>query len=170
MGAPFRVVVIDRDSPQAVVRGLAEVTGKMPMPPAWALGFHQCRYSYYPDARVREVADTFRAKKIPCDVIWMDIDYMNGFRIFTFDPKNFPDPKSTNDYLHQHAFHSVWMIDPGVKADPDRTACINPAARNTCSWRQKDGGEFHGEVWPGRVRVPGFHDARDAPVVVGIVV
>ena len=47
----------------------------------------------------------------------MDIDYMQDFRIFTFDSTNFPDPKETNDYLHKNNFKSVWMIDPGVKAE-----------------------------------------------------
>ncbi len=167
-GAPFRVIVIDRDSPQAVVRGLAEMTGKMPMPPAWAMGFHQCRYSYYPDARVREVADTFRAKKIPCDVIWMDIDYMNGFRIFTFDPTNFPDPKSTNDYLHKTGFHSVWMIDPGVKVDPDYAVYKSGSEKHLFT-QTKGRRRVPRRGVAGPVRVPGFHDARDAPMVVGVV-
>ena len=137
------------------MRGLAELTGHMPMPPAWALGYHQCRYSYYPDARVREIADTFRAKNIPCDVIWMDIDYMNGFRVFTFDPKNFPDPTATNAYLHQHAFHSVWMIDPGVKVDPDYAVYQSGSAQHL--WvENKDGGEYHGKVWPGECAFPDF--------------
>ena len=54
-GIPFRVFVIDRESPQAVVRGLAELTGTMPMIPRWALGYHQCRFSYQPDSRVIEI-------------------------------------------------------------------------------------------------------------------
>lgn len=73
-GIPFRVFVIDRESPQAVVRGLAELTGTMPMIPRWALGYHQCRFSYQPDSRVIEIADGFRSRQIPCDAIWMDID------------------------------------------------------------------------------------------------
>lgn len=114
-GVPFRVFVIDRESPQAVVRGLAELTGTTPMIPRWALGYHQCRFSYQPDSRVIEVADTFRYKRIPCDAIWMDIDYMDGYRIFTFSPEKFPNPKAVNRDLHLRGFHSTWMIDPGAK-------------------------------------------------------
>ena len=154
-GKPFRVFVIDRESPQAVVRGLAELTGTMPMPPKWALGFHQCRYSYYPDARVRQIADEFRARHLPCDVIWMDIDYMDGFRIFTFDKTRFPDPKATNDYLHSKAFHSVWMIDPGVKVDPSFAVYKSGTERHL--WVQtKDGKDFKGKVWPGDCVFPDF--------------
>ena len=68
-GAPFRTYVIDRKTPQEVLKGLAELTGTISMPPRWSLGYHQSRFSYVPEARVKEVADTFREKKIPCDVI-----------------------------------------------------------------------------------------------------
>ena len=118
-GEPFRVFIIDRESPQAVVRGLSELTGTMPMIPRWALGYQQSRFSYSPDSRVIEIADTFRHKRIPCDVIWMDIDYMDGYRIFTFNPQSFPNPKAVNRDLHIRGFHSAWMIDPGAKVDPN---------------------------------------------------
>jgi alpha-glucosidase len=154
-GAPFRVAVIDRESPQAVMRGLAELIGTMPLPPRWALGFHQCRYSYYPDAQVREIASEFRKRHLPCDVIWLDIHYMNGYRIFTFDPKRFPNPKATNDYLHRNGFHSVWMIDPGVKAERGYFVYDSGSARHL--WVQKaDGKDYQGEVWPGMCVFPDF--------------
>jgi alpha-glucosidase len=108
---PFRVIVIERKNPQEVMKALGDLTGKMPLPPLWSLGFQQCRWSYYPDTRVKEIADTMRIKQIPCDVIWMDIHYMDGYRIFTFSPKDFPNPKETNDYLHKKGFKSVWMIE-----------------------------------------------------------
>jgi len=154
-GPALRVFVIARASPEAVLRGLAELTGTMPLPPRWALGFHQCRYSYYPDARVREVADGFRSRHIPCDVIWMDIDYMNGFRIFTFDPKRFPDPAATNQYLHGHGFKSIWMIDPGVKAEKGYAVYDSGSAAN--AWvKTANGAEYHGQVWPGTCAFPDF--------------
>lgn len=154
-GLPFRVFVIDRNSPQEVVEGLAELTGTMPMIPRWALGYHQCRFSYTPDTRVMEVANTFRTKQIPCDVIWMDIDYMDGYRIFTFNPKSFSDPLRLNNYLHEKGFHSAWMIDPGAKVDKDyfvyRSGVANDVWVKTAS-----GKEFHGDAWPGQVAFPDF--------------
>jgi alpha-glucosidase len=154
-GAPFRVAVIDRESPQAVMRGLAELTGKMPLPPLWALGFHQCRYSYYPDARVREIADEFRKRKLPCDVIWLDIHYMHGYRVFTFDPKHFPDPKATNDYLHEHGFKSVWMIDPGVKQEKGY-AVFDTGTEADVWLKDANGKNYEGKVWPGMCVFPDF--------------
>ena len=155
-GPAFPVIVVDRLSPQDVVRSLAGLIGTMPLPPRWALGYHQCRYSYEPDARVREVADEFRARKIPCDVIWMDIDYMDGFRVFTFDPKKFPDPRATNDYLHRRGFHSVWMIDPGVKAEPGYRTFDSGTAADVWIKDATGQADYHGEVWPGRCVFPDF--------------
>jgi alpha-glucosidase len=133
----------------------------MPMPPRWALGYQQCRYSYYPDARVREIADTFRAKQIPCDVIWLDIDYMDGFRVFTFDPNHFPDPKATNDYLHSLGFKSVWMIDPGVKNDPGYFV-YDSGTREDVWVMDASGKPFVGPVWPGDCVFPDFTMPRTA--------
>ena len=154
-GPACPVLVLDRASPQEVMRGLADLIGTLPLPPRWALGYHQCRYSYVPDARVRQVADGFRARHIPCDVLWMDIDYMDGYRIFTFDPQRFPDPRATNDYLHAHGFHDVWMIDPGVKAEPGDGVYDSGTAAGI--WvKDARGREYHGQVWPGECAFPDF--------------
>ncbi|NDV62806.1 DUF5110 domain-containing protein [Puniceicoccales bacterium CK1056] len=162
-GPPFQVLVIDQDSPQAVMESLASLTGHMPLPPPWALGYHQCKYSYFPDQRVREIADEFRERELPCDVIWMDIDYMDGFRIFTFDESRFPDPAGTNGYLHEKGFKSIWMIDPGVKAEPGYSVFDTGTAADV--WvRGTEGTEpFIGEVWPGPCVFPDFTipSARD---------
>lgn len=154
-GPRFRVFVIDRSSPQEVVKGLAELTGTMEMPPRWALGYQQCRFSYTTEQRVREIADTFRLKQIPCDAIWMDIDYMEGFRVFTFNKNNFPHPKQLNADLHAKNFHSIFMIDPGVKADPAYDVYRSGTAQDV--WvKDTAGKEYHGKVWPGDCAFPDF--------------
>jgi len=154
-GSLFRVLIIDRNSPQDVLRGLAELTGTMPMIPRWALGYQQCRFSYSPAERVIEIADTFRLKKIPCDVIWMDIDYMDGYKIFTFNPKTFPDPSALNRDLHLRGFHSAWMIDPGVKVDQSYSLYKDGTQKNV--WvKTKSGSEYHGKAWPGACAFPDF--------------
>jgi len=154
-GPAFPLVVIERASPQEVVAALADLTGKIEMPPMWAIGYHQCRYSYYPEARVRQIAGEFRQRKIPCDVIWHDIDYMRGFRCFTFDPQHFPDPKKLNADLHGMGFHTVWMIDPGIKAEPgyfvyDQMMAGDHAVHTGA------GKPYNGEVWPGVCVFPDF--------------
>lgn len=154
-GELFRIFVIDRESPQTVIKGLAELIGTMPMVPRWALGYQQCRFSYTPASRVIEVADTFRIKRIPCDVIWMDIDYMDGYRIFTFNPQTFPDPAALNRDLHIRGFHSAWMIDPGAKVDSTYFVYKSGTANDV--WvKTAQGKEFHGDAWPGACAFPDF--------------
>jgi alpha-glucosidase len=153
---PFpRIIVIEKDTPQEVIMELAELTGKMELPPLWALGYQQCRYSYFPDTRVKEIADEFRKRNIPCDVIWMDIDYMDEFRVFTFDKKLFPDPKSLNGYLHDKGFKSVYMIDPGIKKDENYFVYKQGSLID--AWvKDKNGNEYNGNVWPGMCAFPDF--------------
>ena len=154
-GPAFRVVVVERRSPQALMQALADLTGHMALPPLWSLGYQQCRFSYQPDTRVMEVADLLRRHRIPSDVIWMDIDYMDGYRIFTFSPKEFPNPKRLNDYLHSRDFKAVYMIDPGVKAEPGYF--VDDQGTVGDYWvKTADGKPFVGDVWPGACHFPDF--------------
>ncbi len=91
-GGELDYYFIDGPTPKEVVQRYTALTGRMPLPPRWSLGYNQCRYSYYPEARVRLLADTFRAKRVPADVIWLDIHYLDGYNPFTWDPQRFPDP------------------------------------------------------------------------------
>ena len=155
MGPAFRVVIIERPNVQQLMQALADLTGHMPLPPLWSLGYHQCRHTYYPDGRVMEVADLLRKHQIPSDVIWMDIDYMDGYRIFTFDPDGFPNPRRLNDYLHQQHFKSVYMIDPGVKAEKGYFVDDQGRAGDYFV-KTADGKLFEGNVWPGACHFPDF--------------
>ncbi len=154
-GPAFRVVVIERESPRQLMKALVELTGTMSLPPLWSLGYQQCRFSYQPDTQVMEIADQLRKHQIPADVIWMDIDYMDGYKIFTFNPKEFSNPKKLNDYLHQHHFKSVYMIDPGVKVEPGYFVDDQGTAGDY--WvKDKEGKPFVGNVWPGPCHFPDF--------------
>lgn len=154
-GAPFPVYVLEGRTPEEVVSGLSRLIGTIPMPPRWALGYHQCRYSYNPESRVREIADGFRSRKIPCDVIWFDIDYMDGYRVFTFDSAQFPDPKKLNEDLGRMGFERIWMIDPGVKAEQGYFVYDQMIAQDLCV-RTSSGEIYKGEVWPGMCVFPDY--------------
>ncbi|XP_009761908.1 uncharacterized protein [Nicotiana sylvestris] len=146
-------------SPIDVLVSFSHAIGTVFMPPKWALGYHQCRWSYVPDARVREIARTFREKKIPCDVIWMDIDYMDGFRCFTFAKESFPDPKSLVEELHQSGFKAIWMLDPGIKYE--KGFFVYDSGSEADVWVQTaDGSPFIGEVWPGPCVFPDFTQSK----------
>ncbi len=154
-GASPAVMVIERDCPAKVVQALAELTGFMAMPPRWAIGYHQCRFSYESEAVVREVAAGFRDRKIPCDAIWLDIDCMDGFRSFTLDSGRFPRPAVLFDELHDAGFKVVAMVDPGLKVDPEYAAYREGRERDYFI-RGADGAEYHGKVWPGECAFADF--------------
>jgi alpha-glucosidase len=96
----------------------ADLTGHLPLPPLWALGNQQSRWSYYPDTMVEEVVQEYRKRDLPLDVLHLDIDYMQGYRVFTFDTKRFPDPKALTEKLKQQGVKVVAIVDPGIKYQP----------------------------------------------------
>lgn len=154
-GNPPEVYVWERATPQEVTKTLAELTGTMPLPPRWALGYHQCRYSYYPEARVREVAAEFRKRNIPASVLWFDIDYMRDYRVFTFDPSHFPDPKKLNDDLDAMGFKRIWMINPGVK-DEKGFFVRDQLVEAGFQVMTAAGETYRGAVWPGMCVFPDY--------------
>ncbi|RYY11212.1 MAG: glycosyl hydrolase, partial [Chitinophagaceae bacterium] len=138
-----------------VVKRYQSLTGTHPMPPQWALGFHQCRWSYYPENKVREIAEGFRERNIPCDAIYLDIDYMDGYRCFTWNKKYFPDPKKMIRDLSSIGMKTVVMIDPGIKVD-DNYWVFKEGKDNNYFCRRSDDYFMEGHVWPGRCQFPDF--------------
>ncbi|KAL4308195.1 hypothetical protein GQ457_01G023780 [Hibiscus cannabinus] len=146
-------------SPTDVLVSLSHAIGTVFMPPKWSLGYHQCRWSYESAERVLEISRKFREKGIPCDVIWMDIDYMDGFRCFTFDKERFPDPKSLVKDLHDTGFKAIWMLDPGIKHEEGYFVYDSGSKHDV--WIQKeDGVPFVGDVWPGPCVFPDFTQSK----------
>ena len=138
-----------------VVKSYHILTGTHPMPPLWALGYHQCRWSYYPEAKVRKITNGFRENKIPCDGIYLDIDYMDGYRCFTWNRKYFPDPKKMISDLAADGFKTVVIIDPGIRVD-DNYSVFKEGKENRYFCRRCDDYFMEGHVWPGRCQFPDF--------------
>lgn len=142
-----------------VARAYAQLTGMCELPPIWSLGYHQCRWSYYPESRVQEIAGEFRRRQIPCDAIYLDIDYMDGYRCFTWDTRHFPEPKRMVDALSEQGFHTVLMIDPGIKEDPEYSVYRDGLEKGMFA-RTADGEIAKGPVWPGFCAFPDFTDPK----------
>ncbi len=143
-----------------LVERFTEETGRHPLFPRWALGYHQCRWSYYPEERVRRLALHFRETyRVPCDGIHLDIHYMDGYRVFTWDLRRFPDPAGLIAELHAQGFKIVTIIDPGVKADRNFPV-FQDGLRKGMFCRYPDGRVFIGPVWPGNCAFPDFTDPR----------
>jgi alpha-glucosidase len=142
-----------------VVKRYQSLTGTHPMPPQWALGYHQCRWSYYPEKKVKEIAEGFRSRNIPCDAIYLDIDYMEGYRCFTWNKKHFPDPKKMIKELSSIGMKTVVMIDPGIKVD-DNYWVFKEGKDNNYFCRRSDDYFMEGHVWPGRCQFPDFTNPK----------
>jgi len=146
-------------SPKKVIERFTELTGRMNLPPKWSLGYQQCRWSYYPESKVRDIAENFRKRKIPCDVIYLDIDYMDGFRCFTWNMENFPNPKRMVSDLARDGFKIVTIIDPGIKDDSTYWV-YREGSRGNHFVRRADSSLFTGPVWPGNCAFPDFANSQ----------
>jgi alpha-glucosidase len=142
-----------------VLRQYTELTGHMPLPARWTLGYHQCRWGYKSELQVHEVATRMREREHPCDGIWLDIDYMDGYRNFTWHPGHFPDAKKLAQELHAEGFHLVSIIDPGTKIDRGYRVYQEGMQQGYfCSYQ--NGKIFEGSVWPGMSVFPDFSRAE----------
>lgn len=141
-----------------VVKRYHSITGTHYLPPLWALGFHQCRWSYYPESKVHEIAKGFRSRNIPCDAIYLDIDYMDGYRCFTWNKRYFPNPKKMIKTLADDGFKTVVIIDPGIKVD-DNYWVFKEGKEHRYFCRRGDDYFMEGHVWPGRCQFPDFTNA-----------
>ena len=132
-----------------------QLTGRPALPPRWALGYHQSRWGYKNEADVRQVVDGYRSLGIPLSAVHLDIDYMDGYRVFTFDRTRFPDPRALSMEASASGVRLVTIVDPGVKVDDGyelyrqglegRRFCVDDRGRTV-----------EGVVWPGRVAFPDF--------------
>ncbi len=143
--------------PKKVVEEFAALTGRPPLPPLWTLGYQQCRYSYYPEARVREVAKTFRDKKIPADAIYLDIDYQDGNRPFTVSASSFPTFGPMIRELRAEGFHTIAITDLHIAVAPRRGyAPYDSGTKLDAFVKNPDGTVYVGKVWPGDSVFPDF--------------
>ncbi len=145
--------------PADVLTRYADLTGHLEMPPLWALGYQQCRYSYYPESKVRSIAREFRTRRIPADALWFDIHYMKDYRVFTWDRERFPAPEQLLGDLDRAGFSTVAIVDPGVKQDPGYAVYDDGLARDVFL-HMPNGSLFVGPVWPGPAVFPDFTRAR----------
>lgn len=147
-------------TPAAVVEQLTRLTGRPFMPPMWALGYHQSRWSYYNEEEFLYIANEFRQRDIPLDVLHMDIDYMDDFRVFSFNNTRLSDVASMNRSLRKLGVRTVTIVDPGVKDDLFSGYQVAlDGIKNSAFIRKTDGTLFTACVWPEQSFFPDFADA-----------
>jgi alpha-glucosidase len=138
-----------------IITAYTWLTGRMQMPPKWALGFQQCRYSYYPESEVYAVAQAFRDKKMPADVIYLDIHHMEAYKVFTFDGEKFPNPKALIARLKEKGFKVVVILDPGIKTEESYSP-FREGLEQGLFVNYPDGKTYEAQVWPGWCAFPDF--------------
>lgn len=167
-GGELNYYYLHGPSLKKIVGRYTELTGRMAMPPLWALGHQQSRYSYYPDTMLDRVVHEYRSRDLPLDVVYLDIHYMDAYRVFTWDRTRFPDPAALTKRLGEQGVRVVTIVDPGVKhqppapgaQDPARDRDLAPADQSYYVFneglahdyylRRRDGSLWIGEVWPGK--------------------
>jgi alpha-glucosidase len=142
-----------------IIQHYTSLTGRMPLPSRWSIGYQQCRYSYFPDKEVLSVAETFREKDIPADVIVLDIHYMEQYKIFTWHKEHFSDPKKLLQDLKSKGFEVVVMCDPGIKVESGYEA-YDDGVQKDVFIKYPDGANYTAMVWPGWCHFPDFTNPK----------
>ena len=145
----------------SIVRQFRHIIGKSYVPPRWAFGYQQCRWSYMSADEVCEVVDNYRKRNIPIDAVYLDIDYMERYKDFTVNKETFPDFADFVKKMREKHIHLVPIIDAGVKIE-DGYDTYEEGRKNGYFCKEADGEDFVAGVWPGRVHFPDVlnEDAR----------
>ncbi len=160
-GGQYTEYIFAGPSMPAILEAYTWLTGRIAPPPLWALGYHQCRWFRYTQDAVEALGAKHRELGVPCDALWLDIEYMDGYRVFTWDEEAFPDVAGMLERLAEAGFRVITIVDPGVKYEPGY-AVFDAAVERDVLCRTEGGDVFIGEVWPGDTAFPDFvtEDAR----------
>jgi len=152
-----RVHLIFGEDLAEVSQKMSRLLGRASMPPLWAFGYQQCRWSYMTSMEVRDVVRKFQEEQIPLDAVYFDIDYMDGFRVFTVNQNTFGDMAGCIEELHQKGVKSICIVDPGVKIDPEYQVYKDLHFLGAYL-KNEDGSDFVAKIWPGKALLPDFGD------------
>ncbi len=138
-----------------VVKGYGYLTGTTPLPRKSVLGYHQSRYSYRSEEELLAVAEGLRSNDIPCSVLYMDIHYMDAYKVFTVDRESFKNFESMLQQLKDMGFTVVAIVNPGVKAE-EGYGIYEEGLKNSYYVTRPSGEVYYGEVWPKPAVFPDF--------------
>ena len=140
---------------EEILEEFAKITGFPMLPPRWSLGFHQSKYSYMSQQQIEEIADNFQKLHLPISAIHMDIDYMDGFRVFTRNKNTFPDLKRLSHTFKTRGINLVSILDPAVKWD-ENYPVFNEIISNRGYVKDPEGKAIGAPVWAGKSVFPDF--------------
>ena len=152
------IYVLEGGTARELVHAFRQLTGRSYIPPKWAFGFGQSRWSYIDEDAVREVADRYEQAGIPLDMIYLDIDYMERYKDFTLNSETFPDFEAFTREMKERRIHLIPIIDAGVKIEEGYDV-YEEGVKNGYFVTTEDGSELVAAVWPGQVHFPDFLNA-----------
>lgn len=148
-GGDIDYFLISAPSISDILEHYSSLTGRIPLPPKWAIGYHQSRCSYFPQDRVLQIAESFRRKNIPADGIVLDADYLVEYEPFRIHPQRFPDMKGMNEQLRKLHFEVTASVNPGIKIDSSYIAW-NDGLKANVYIRYSNGQLYQADIWPNR--------------------
>ena len=154
-GADFDIYIIEQDKPLDIVREFRGLIGQSYIPPFWAFGYQQCRWSYHNAEAVENVIKSYDDAEIPLDCVYLDIDYMERYKDFTVNREAFPNFEEFVADKKARNIHLIPIIDAGVKKE-DGYDVYEEGSKNGYFCKTADGSDFAGGVWPGIVGFPDF--------------
>lgn len=158
-GGQYTEYIFAGPSLKEILADYSWITGRMEAPPLWSLGYHQCRWHAYDQKTFLALGAEYRRRKIPCDTLWLDIDYMDGYRVFTWNRERYPNVQQMLRALRKQGFRTISIIDPGVKAERGN-AVFDEGFKQDLFCRTDSGQLYVGQVWPGRTVFPDFVKAK----------
>jgi len=145
-------------SPTQAVQQYHKTIGFSYLPAYWSLGWHQCRYGYPNLQTTQQVVQNYSTAGIPLETMWNDIDYMNAYEDFSWDPNNFPQNQVASfvSQLHSNNQHYVVIVDPGIHVRSGYPAYDSGISQKVFLMRSDGVTPFQGQVWPGTTTFPDF--------------
>lgn len=143
------------DDMPSVLEEYMRLTGTAPLPQKWALGYHQSRWGYSSTDEITAIVEKMRACRIPCDAIHMDIDYMEKYKVFTFDRERFADMQKFSACMEKKGIKLVAIVDPGVKKE-EGYGVYDEGLSKGYYVKTPEGEVYSNHVWPGESVFPDF--------------
>ncbi|MGE0495515.1 MAG: TIM-barrel domain-containing protein [Vulcanimicrobiota bacterium] len=157
LGGQLDYYLFYTETPAGIVELLTRLTGRPMLVPLWALGYHQSRWGYQAADELLELAAEFRRRQLPIDVLHLDIDYMDGYRSFSFHPERFAEPATLTEKMARQGIRAVTIIDPGIKHDlSSGYATARTGAHQNMFLTDATGAPYIGYCWPDAAMFPDF--------------
>jgi alpha-glucosidase len=146
-------------SVKELTKSFLTLVGKPFLPPRWSFGYHQSRWGYVTQADVETIVGKFETHQIPLDAVYLDLDYMDDFKVFTISQERFPKFTNMISTFKSKGVRVAPIIDPGVKIEKGYEV-YEEGIEHQLFITGKDGKPFQASVWPGLTHFPDFMNPK----------